>query len=77
MEALGASGRVIVYLRQDLGIWLREELKAYNLQNLGIDIVEANIFIQQPADARRHEIATTILVDLGLGALLLLRAYIC
>jgi GTP cyclohydrolase II len=44
MEALGASGRVIVYLRQDLGIGLREEPKAYNLQNLGIDIVQANIF---------------------------------
>ncbi|PYI32412.1 GTP cyclohydrolase-2 [Aspergillus indologenus CBS 114.80] len=66
--ASNASGGVIVYLRQEgRGIGLGEKLKAYNLQDLGSDTVEANLLLRHPADARSYGLATAILVDLGLG----------
>lgn len=62
------SGGVIVYLRQEgRGIGLGEKLKAYNLQDLGSDTVEANLLLRHPADARSYGLATAMLVDLGLG----------
>lgn len=64
-----SAGGVIVYLRQEgRGIGLGEKLKAYNLQDLGSDTVEANLLLRHPADARSYGLATAILVDLGLGA---------
>ncbi|KAG4303898.1 hypothetical protein PORY_002715 [Pneumocystis oryctolagi] len=64
---------VIVYLRQEgRGIGLQEKLKAYNLQDLGKDTVQANIFLRHPADARTYGIATAILLDLGLKDIRLL-----
>jgi GTP cyclohydrolase II len=63
-----SSGGVIVYLRQEgRGIGLGEKLKAYNLQDLGSDTVEANLLLRHPADARSYGLATAILLDLGLG----------
>ncbi|KAF9886330.1 GTP cyclohydrolase II [Aspergillus nanangensis] len=63
-----ASGGVIIYLRQEgRGIGLGEKLKAYNLQDLGSDTVEANLLLRHPADARSYGLATAMLVDLGLG----------
>ncbi|PGH14588.1 GTP cyclohydrolase II [Helicocarpus griseus UAMH5409] len=62
-------GGVIIYLRQEgRGIGLSEKLKAYNLQDLGNDTVEANLILRHPADARSYGLATAMLVDLGLGA---------
>ncbi|KAI5291854.1 GTP cyclohydrolase II [Ascosphaera aggregata] len=62
------AGGVIVYLRQEgRGIGLGEKLKAYNLQDLGNDTVEANLLLRHPADGRSYGLATAILVDLGLG----------
>ncbi|KAL4934127.1 GTP cyclohydrolase II [Aspergillus undulatus] len=62
------SGGVIIYLRQEgRGIGLGEKLKAYNLQDLGSDTVEANLLLRHPADARSYGLATAMLVDLGLG----------
>lgn len=64
-----SSGGVIIYLRQEgRGIGLGEKLKAYNLQDLGSDTVEANLLLRHPADARSYGLATAMLVDLGLGA---------
>lgn len=64
-----SPGGVIIYLRQEgRGIGLREKLKAYNLQDLGNDTVEANLLLRHPADARSYGLATAMLVDLGLGA---------
>jgi GTP cyclohydrolase II len=61
-------GGVIVYLRQEgRGIGLSEKLKAYNLQDLGSDTVEANLLLRHPADARSYGLATAILLDLGCG----------
>ncbi|KAI2733083.1 hypothetical protein CBS147332_98 [Penicillium roqueforti] len=64
-----STGGVIVYLRQEgRGIGLGEKLKAYNLQDLGSDTVEANLLLRHPADARSYGLATAILEDLGCGA---------
>lgn len=63
-----SSGGVIIYLRQEgRGIGLGEKLKAYNLQDLGSDTVEANLLLRHPADARSYGLATAMLADLGLG----------
>ena len=68
MSLPSSTGGVIVYLRQEgRGIGLGEKLKAYNLQDLGSDTVEANLLLRHPADARSYGLATAILVDLGLG----------
>ena len=68
MSLPSCTGGVIVYLRQEgRGIGLGEKLKAYNLQDLGSDTVEANLLLRHPADARSYGLATAILLDLGLG----------
>ncbi|KAG6248863.1 GTP cyclohydrolase II [Claviceps purpurea] len=60
------SGGIIIYLRQEgRGIGLGEKLKAYNLQDLGSDTVEANLLLRHPADARSYGLATAMLLDLG------------
>jgi GTP cyclohydrolase II len=64
-----STGGVIIYLRQEgRGIGLGEKLKAYNLQDLGSDTVEANLLLRHPADARSYGLATAMLQDLGCGA---------
>ncbi|KAI1938054.1 GTP cyclohydrolase II [Ophidiomyces ophidiicola] len=69
MSDPSSTGGVIIYLRQEgRGIGLGEKLKAYNLQDLGSDTVEANLLLRHPADARSYGLATAMLVDLGLGA---------
>lgn len=66
MSLPGSNGGVIIYLRQEgRGIGLGEKLKAYNLQDLGSDTVEANLLLRHPADARSYGLATAMLVDLG------------
>jgi GTP cyclohydrolase II len=68
MSLPSSTGGVIVYLRQEgRGIGLASKLKAYNLQDLGNDTVEANLLLRHPADARTYGLATAILQDLGLG----------
>ncbi|KAH8896468.1 GTP cyclohydrolase II, partial [Thozetella sp. PMI_491] len=67
------AGGVIVYLRQEgRGIGLGEKLKAYNLQDLGSDTVQANLLLRHPADARSYGLATAMLMDLGLPQIRLL-----
>lgn len=71
---MGKAGKgCIVYLRQEgRGIGLGEKLKAYNLQDLGADTVQANLLLRHPADARSFSLATAILLDLGLTDIKLL-----
>jgi len=67
-ERLPSCGGVIIYLRQEgRGIGLKEKLKAYNLQDLGHDTMEANLLLRHPGDARSYGLATAMLMDLGLG----------
>jgi GTP cyclohydrolase II len=62
----GMGSGIIIYLRQEgRGIGLGEKLKAYNLQDLGSDTVEANLLLRHPADARSYGLATAMLMDLG------------
>ena len=68
MSLPNSTGGVIIYLRQEgRGIGLGEKLKAYNLQDLGSDTVEANLLLRHPADARSYGQATAMLLDLDLG----------
>lgn len=71
---MGLEGHgCIVYLRQEgRGIGLGEKLKAYNLQDLGADTVQANLLLRHPADKRSFGMATAILLDLGLVEIRLL-----
>jgi GTP cyclohydrolase II len=67
LMSLDPAGGVVVYLRQEgRGIGLGEKLKAYNLQDLGNDTVQANLLLRHPADARSYGLATAILQDLEL-----------
>ncbi|AMD18725.1 HBL177Wp [Eremothecium sinecaudum] len=69
----GAGHGIIVYLRQEgRGIGLGEKLKAYNLQDLGADTVQANLLLKHPADARDFSIGRAILIDLGIEEVRLL-----
>jgi GTP cyclohydrolase II len=71
--SLDPAGGAVVYLRQEgRGIGLGEKLKAYNLQDLGNDTVQANLMLRHPADARSYGLATAILQDLGLAEIRLL-----
>ncbi|KAJ1718471.1 GTP cyclohydrolase II [Coemansia erecta] len=74
MRVIQQEGRgVIVYLRQEgRGIGLLEKLKAYNLQDMGHDTVDANLLLNHPADARTYGSARSILADLGISKLRLL-----
>ncbi|MFM9595275.1 bifunctional 3,4-dihydroxy-2-butanone-4-phosphate synthase/GTP cyclohydrolase II [Streptomyces scabiei] len=75
LERIAAEGRgVVVYLRghEGRGIGLLSKLRAYELQELGRDTLDANLELGLPADARDYGAGAQILADLGVRSLRLM-----
>ncbi len=74
MAMIADAGRgVLVYLRQEgRGIGLMDKLRAYALQDRGLDTVEANVSLGLPIDKRDYGIGTQILSDLGVRQMVVL-----
>ena len=68
METIQSEGSgAIVYLRQEgRGIGLHAKIKAYALQDQGMDTLDANLALGHPADGRDYSIAARILLENGI-----------
>ncbi|MFC6235917.1 GTP cyclohydrolase II, partial [Leucobacter soli] len=74
LDLVQQRGGVVVYLRgqEGRGIGLANKLRAYQLQEAGIDTLDANLQLGLPGDARDYTAAAEILDDLGLTSVRLL-----
>ncbi|MGL5910033.1 MAG: 3,4-dihydroxy-2-butanone-4-phosphate synthase, partial [Phycicoccus sp.] len=69
LERVAVEGGVVVYLRghEGRGVGLAEKLRAYELQDTGLDTVDAQLALGLPVDARDYAAAGGILADLGVS----------
>ena len=74
MEQINADGGVVIYLRghEGRGIGLVNKLRAYRIQEAGLDTLDANLALGLPADARDYGAAAAILADMGVSSVRLL-----
>ena len=74
LQAIAKEGKgVFLYMRQEgRGIGIHEKLKAYHLQDDGLDTVDANVSLGHAPDIRHYGVAAQILKDLGLGKMRIL-----
>lgn len=75
LERIAEEGRgVVLYLRghEGRGIGLLHKLAAYNLQDDGLDTVDANVYLGFPPDSRDYGVGSQILYDLGVRSMRLM-----
>lgn len=74
METIERDGGVVIYLRghEGRGIGLINKLRAYRLQESGLDTLDANLALGLPADARDYGAAAAMLKDMGVTSVRLL-----
>ena len=74
LERVAAEGGVVVYVRghEGRGVGLGAKLRAYELQDRGLDTVDAQLELGLPIDAREYAAGAAVLVDLGIDAVRLL-----
>ncbi len=75
LDLISSEGRgVLIYLRghEGRGIGLAHKIRAYELQDQGLDTVEANLAQGLPADSRDYAVAAAVLSDLGVSRVRLL-----
>ncbi len=73
LELAAEQGGVVIYLRQEgRGIGLINKLKAYNLQDTGLNTADANTHLGFEVDSRQYDLAVKILQDLGIRRIHLL-----
>ena len=74
LETIQAEGGIVIYLRgqEGRGIGLINKLRAYKLQEQGLDTIDANLALGLPADARDYGAASAILDQMGISSVRLL-----
>ena len=74
MELIASRGRgCLLYMRQEgRGIGLFNKIRAYELQDQGMDTVEANLQLQLPADGRSYQLCAAMMRSLGFTRVILM-----
>ncbi|WBM79445.1 GTP cyclohydrolase II [Cryobacterium breve] len=74
LDTIQAEGGIVIYLRgqEGRGIGLINKLRAYKLQEQGLDTIDANLALGLPADARDYGAASAILDQMGISSVRLL-----